>query len=297
MIRAASVEANIDLRPFLRLMREYGLRFQVSEESGRQVVWTATEVEAARIANLMEAWRSGQISPAVSPPPPAGRGALVNGMGRQVLDTGIRVTWMAPITISLIAACLVVALITQMGTRLDAVGGLFFPRFNISDSSQVLALLGQINDPIVALRTLTPIFLHFGALHLVFNMLWMWVLGRAIELVLRPGFYLALIVVTAFCGNAAQYLWSLQVNFGGMSGVLYGLIGFIWVWQTLRPASRLQLPPAMIAVFLGALVLMEVLASGFIATAAHVGGLVSGMAAGGLFAVYNGAERRKTRRW
>ncbi len=293
MIRAASAEGNIDLRPFLRLLREYGLRFQVSEESGRQVVWTATEAEAARIANLMEAWRSGQIAPAVTPPPSSGQGGLTGGMARQVLDTGIRVTWMAPITVTLIAICLFVALITQMGTRLDAVGGLFFPRLDISDSSQVLALLGQIDGPIVALRTLTPIFLHFGVLHLVFNMLWMWILGRAIESVLRPGFYLAVIVITAFCGNAAQYLWSMQVNFGGMSGVLYGLIGFIWVWQTLRPASRLQLPPAMIAVFLGALVLMEVLASGFIATAAHVGGLVSGMAAGGLFAVYNGAERRR----
>jgi GlpG protein len=84
----------------------------------------------------------------------------------------------------------------------------------------------------------------------------------------------------------AQYLWSGNGMFGGMSGVVYGLIGFIWMWQTLQPRSALRLPTAMIMVFLVALVLMGVLASSMIATAAHLGGLLSGMLVGVVFAIW-----------
>lgn len=276
MIRAVSVDASVDLRPFIQLMREQGLRCQVSEESGRQVVWTASDTEAERIAALLDAWQAGYVQPNATPS--AGGGAEPEVVKR-ALETGLHVVWRAPVTISTIALCLLVALISQLGTDLEPVRFLFFPAFEVSGFDQFLAMLGQIDGVGTALRTLTPALLHFGVLHLVFNLLWLWVLGRLIESVIPPAYYLFLILFTAFWGNVVQYLWSLQVNFGGMSGVVYGLIGFIWIWQTLRPHSPLGLPPAMIAVFLVALVLMEVVASGFIATAAHVGGLVSGMVA------------------
>ena len=67
--------------------------------------------------------------------------------------------------------------------------------------------------------------------------------------------------------------------------MVYGQLGFIWVWQSLLPNSQLRLPLGMIMLFLVALVLMEVLASGYIASAAHAGGLVSGMLAGALAAL------------
>jgi GlpG protein len=92
--------------------------------------------------------------------------------------------------------------------------------------------------------------------------------------------YLLLLCFLAFASNTVQYLWSLSVNFGGLSGVVYGLLGYIWMWQLVAPRAGLQLPPAMIGFLLLALVLMEVLASAWIATAAHAGGLLAGMVAG-----------------
>src|SRR5690606_22896322 len=149
---------------------------------------------------------------------------------------------------------------------------LFYPAFDLNGPFPLFALLGQIDSPRIALQTITPAFLHFGVLHLVFNTLWLWYLGSMIESLQSSWRYLGLILFAAFAGNTAQYLTSHSVNFGGMSGVVYGLIGYIWIWQTLRRRSRLRLPPSMIGFFLLALVLMEVFASAWIATAAHVGG-------------------------
>ena len=69
-------------------------------------------------------------------------------------------------------------------------------------------------------------------------------------------------------------------NFGGMSGVVYGLLGYTWIIHSLMPRSYLLINTNMFIFFVLALVLMEVVASSWIATAAHVGGLVSGVAIG-----------------
>ena len=82
-----------------------------------------------------------------------------------------------------------------------------------------------------------------------------------------------------------ENLWEMSPNFGGLSGVVYGLLGYIWMWQTVIPSGRLRLPLAMIGFMLVALVLMEVFASSWIASAAHAGGLFAGMMAGLLTAL------------
>lgn len=268
MHRAVAVDAALDLRPFVRYLQSRSIPHHITEESGNLVVWARSEYEAGQIADLFAHWQADELDV------PAGTDAAAAVplfSGKSFLQNLLGAIWLAPVSMVLIAGCLLIALISNLGADPMAVRGLFFPD---------LRQTGLLDSPLVFVRTLTPALLHFGAVHLVFNLLWLWYFGRMIEPVIGWWRTLGLVLLTAFAGNMAQYLWSGNGMFGGMSGVVYGLIGFIWLWQTLQPQSALRLPTAMIMVFLVALVLMGVLAPGMIATAAHAGGLLSGMAAG-----------------
>ncbi|MEK0448913.1 MAG: Rhomboid protease GlpG [Verrucomicrobiota bacterium] len=77
-------------------------------------------------------------------------------------------------------------------------------------------------------RLITPIFIHSGILHLVFNMMWLRDLGGFVHN--RFGWlYLAVLVfISGALSNYAQLLWSGPL-FGGMSGVNYAIFGFLWM--------------------------------------------------------------------
>lgn len=148
-------------------------------------------------------------------------------------------------------------------------------------------------------RLLTPAFLHFGWLHIVFNGLWLWELGHRVELALGPRVVLGLFLLVAVLSNGAQYLFGGPAIFGGMSGVVYGLLGFSWVAGRMRPAWGFEPPRPIMLLMVGWLVvcllgIVEVLGFGAIANAAHVGGLVAGAALGALAALLVGASGGKS---
>lgn len=281
MFRALSVSEQQDLRPFIAVLRACRLSHHVTEESGSLVIWAADEAQAQLIVTAYGRWQQGLLDQ----PAPAAAAEPKLLPVKSLLQGFVGALWLAPVTVMLIIACLVVALVSDMGADVMAVRMLFFPAIDLGGRLPAAALIGGLDSAGDWLRTLTPALLHFGPIHLVFNMLWLWFFGRMMEPVLGFKAYLALMLLTAFAANIAQYLWSGTANFGGMSGVVYGQIGFVWMWQSLRPSSPLRLPLPMIMVFLVALVVMEILASSMIASAAHLGGLLSGMLIGLLMAM------------
>lgn len=76
-------------------------------------------------------------------------------------------------------------------------------------------------------RLVSPAILHLSFLHILFNMVWLWILGKPIEE--RIGFFrlLILTLLIAALTNTAQYLMSGPL-FLGFSGVVTGWAGFIW---------------------------------------------------------------------
>src|SRR2546423_12261902 len=100
-------------------------------------------------------------------------------------------------------------------------------------------------------RLITPIFIHAWPLpfHLLFNVYAMVILGSVIEA--RQGTWLlgALVVVVAALSNLAQYFVS-GPNFYGISGVVYGLLGYIWMKGKFDPASGYYLPPQTVTMML-----------------------------------------------
>lgn len=295
MIRAAAVDAGLDLRPLLGAMARSGIRFRVNEESGSQVIWVSSELEVAQTAQLLEEWQTLQAQGAFAQAGAAGGNGLSGyfPVGNYIGDL-LRATLLAPVTIVLIVAALIVAAVSQLGADLQPVEFMFYPTLNpgaVAGLPTLWSILGDMQGMQDFLRTLTPALLHFGAIHLVFNTLWLWHFGRMIEGTQSSVVYLLVVLFIAFVSNTTQYVWSLSANFGGLSGVVYGLLGYIWMWQTIIPYGRLRLPPAMIGFLLVALVLMEVFASAWIATAAHAGGLFAGMAAGIVIALLHRFKR------
>lgn len=79
-------------------------------------------------------------------------------------------------------------------------------------------------------RLFTPCLLHADLFHIFFNMLWLIVLGKQIEQRLSPGRYLLFILIIGVFSNIVQYLMS-GPNFIGFSGILCGMLAFIWIRQ------------------------------------------------------------------
>jgi GlpG protein len=134
-------------------------------------------------------------------------------------------------------------------------------------------------------RYVTPIFLHFNVLHILFNMSWLRTLGNAIEFLRGTPRFLALVLFIAIVSNVAQLLLN-GPAFGGMSGVDFGLIGFMWMRGKTQPQQGLALPQEQVVMSMLWMLLCIGGAFGPIANAAHVAGLVAGMLAGARTAIW-----------
>jgi GlpG protein len=131
-------------------------------------------------------------------------------------------------------------------------------------------------------RLFTPIFIHLSALHLLFNMMWLYQLGCMIEARRGIGLLAGLVAVSALLSNLAQYYMQRHhfVGFGGMSGVVYALLGYAWICGRYFPASSVALYPNTVITMLIWLVVCYTGMVGPIANTAHVVGLIVGMAWG-----------------
>ena len=138
-------------------------------------------------------------------------------------------------------------------------------------------------------RLFTPALLHGGWLHLIMNMWWLLDLGSMIEARESSRKLLALVVVTGILGNVAQWYF-VSPNFLGMSGVVYGLLGYVWMRSKFDPSSGLFLHQQTVLVMI-----IWFFACWFelipgVANHAHTGGLVAGMAWG--FIASTASKRR-----
>lgn len=151
-------------------------------------------------------------------------------------------------------------------------------------------------------RYITPIFIHYGFLHILFNLMWMKDLGPMIESKTNAFLYLFVVLIIALVSNMAEFVIGLDptdkvsvirgANFGGMSGVVFGLFGFIWLRGKFDAASGMYIPPRLL-VFLGIFQLICFLGIlGPIANWAHVFGFITGALIGMTISLITKARRR-----
>ena len=131
-------------------------------------------------------------------------------------------------------------------------------------------------------RLITPMFIHFSFTHLVFNCLWIYVLGSKIEQIDGHITFINLVIFSSIISNLAQHFFGESALFGGLSGVIYGLLGYCMIIEIDTKQERYDLPPALylfmlIWLILGFLGILNLFGFGNVANYAHLGGLISGI--------------------
>lgn len=143
-------------------------------------------------------------------------------------------------------------------------------------------------------RLWSPAVVHFSLPHALFNALGVWILGRSLEARAGTLPLLLLVLVSAAVSNLAQYLWSPETVFGGMSGVVYALVGAVLVLQRMVPAWH-DVPSGIVTLAVGWLLicatgLFTLIFGVGVANAAHLGGFVSGLLLTLLYCLFGGTR-------
>ncbi|ALT00096.1 rhomboid family intramembrane serine protease GlpG [Lacimicrobium alkaliphilum] len=193
-----------------------------------------------------------------------GAAVSMQGSGQKSLLSMLSQGLLSPLTSIVLILCLLVYFASILGWFVPLQQWLAFqPLSQLSDNQQWWRLLG-------------PAFMHFSVLHIVFNLLWWGMLGAQIEQRLGSINLLLIFLLTAVFSNFAQYMAS-GPNFGGLSGVVYGVMGFVWWCGVLRPGWGLSLSKPLVGFILVWLIL------GYtdmlwvkMANTAHTVGLITG---------------------
>jgi len=228
------------------------------------------------------------------------------------------ITKVAPFTVALIAISVIVCVfLTNLGKNADGAAFRALAFCSISSDEAVEIVQRPTSTPVEIRaegisydnrmrlaslakgelwRSITPIFIHFGLWHLLFNMYWLAFFGKQIEYRYNSMWLAILVVVIAVLSNVAQSTvpaawggsgvanlgthWTMLL--GGMSGVIYGLFGYVWMKMTFDPKSGMHISMISVAILL--IWLVACMAPNFlvsnVANWAHGIGLLTGVVIG-----------------
>ncbi|MBH3385955.1 MULTISPECIES: rhomboid family intramembrane serine protease [Pseudomonas] len=277
IIEVMRLPLSVDLSGFIHMLQRLQVPHRVSEEGDVQVLW-APDTLAEDVRELYQRYPQGNAElPAAPEPVAAGMSAKVPSLAEQA--RACKVT-----TLTLLA-CFIVAGLTSLGDNFTTISWFTFLDFRVQGDYLYFTPLAETLDQGQWWRLVSPMLLHFGVLHLAMNSLWYWELGKRIELRQGPWMLLGLTLLYSLVSNLAQHYTSGPSLFGGLSGVLYGLLGHVWLFQWLAPNRYFNLPKGVLVMMLIWLVVcltgvVGSLGLGQIANAAHVGGLLIGCLTG-----------------
>jgi membrane associated rhomboid family serine protease len=201
----------------------------------------------------------------------------VTGVGSRRVNT---------VTITLIAINLVVyAAELAAGGGINGTGNWIFNHgasviSGVYQNGQLFAVPDFVSDPRLVgfahgewWRIFTPMFLHYGPIHLALNMYSLFYAGSILEAVVGRWRFLALYLVSGVAGSAGAFLWSPDSIGVGASGAIFGVLGALF---TLERRGNIATGGQIAMLIVVNLVFTFALAS-FISVGAHVGGLIIGV--------------------
>jgi len=188
----------------------------------------------------------------------------------------------APLLFVLIGLSVLATILTNWGQNNTAneLSFVSFPTWQreSAQSSHVEAAFANIAQGQLW-RLITPIFIHLQVLHLVFNLYCLYYFGGQIESRKGTWFLGLQVLLLAVISNIAQAVISTPFGFG-MSGVVYGLFGYVWMKSRFDPASGLSVSQLNVLILVGWFFLCMTGIVGNIANTAHGAGLATGVVLG-----------------
>ncbi|XKG35915.1 rhomboid family intramembrane serine protease [Marinobacter sp.] len=273
MYRVKQMDTDLDLSGFSVWLNQQGVRHRISEEDGQKVLWLEDPKHTEPVLHALDQYlEKPEVRDAVSKVNRSG----AQGGGRWQPSAG-----QAPIVLASIIIAAVVAWATSLGqSQLTTLLMLVDPQqYAWNSLAERLAAFSSTLADGELWRVLTPAFLHFSWPHLIFNSVMLWFLGSQVECLDGKPRLVALFLVTSLVSNGLQFAVSGPL-FGGLSGVVYGLLGYCWLSQ--QRQARFQFPPALILFAVGWMVigftpLPVWLGIGPMANEAHLGGFLAGL--------------------
>lgn len=251
------------------------------EIRGPREVWVLDDDDLAGAGRVL-----AEFQPGVAAPEAARAAAEIRAQrerrqaraGRRMIVAADRwgddpVAGIGPVTLFLVVGSVLVALYSGFGDPAT----MTIQNLSVEpwDSQQ---FLGRVRAGEVW-RLVTPMLIHFGAVHLLFNMMWTWQLGRRIEHNHGSLALIGLVLLSEIPGGIGQYLVS-GPSYGGMSGVVYGLFGFVWMQARYARGRGYHLDDRSTVLMMAWFVVCATGMFGPVANVAHAGGLVAGLLAG-----------------
>lgn len=236
-----------------------GIGNEIEQDKEGWAVWIHSEDEWRRAKEILSSFLANPADPHFSDQAGKGRqlrqqataeveGGEAQIQDRQAVLRPARPYSIGPLTMVIVALCIVIAVLTWSGHTERIYRELLMTKITVVDGnlSNPAADLSEIRNG-EFWRLLTPAFVHTNVLHLLFNMLWLLDLGSMIESRLGSGRLGLKIILFGVLSNLAQFFWMESGAFCGLSGVNYGLFGYMWVRGRLDPRSGLYLHPLTVA--------------------------------------------------
>ncbi|WP_166264511.1 rhomboid family intramembrane serine protease [Marinobacter caseinilyticus] len=273
MYRVKQIETDVDLSVFSVWLKQQNVGHRITEEGGQQVLWLDNPDHAEAVLQALEQFLAE----------PELRAAVDATIQSPVHVAG---RWQpsprhAPVVLGVIIVAVIIAWATGLGqSQLSTLLMFVDPReYSWSSMDQRIAAFADTMVRGQFWRLVSPDFLHFSWPHIIFNSVMLWFLGSQIEWFDGKARLAVLFVVASLASNGLQYVVSGPL-FGGLSGVVYGVLGYCWLSQ--HRLARFQFPPALIVfavawMLIGFTPLPEWLGLGRMANEAHLGGFVAGL--------------------
>jgi membrane associated rhomboid family serine protease len=133
-------------------------------------------------------------------------------------------------------------------------------------------------------RALTSTFVHFGIIHIAFNMWCLWSLGSSLELFMGRKAYTVIYLLSGLMASLTSIAWNPWRVSAGASGAIFGVAGafvsYLYFKKAPMDPKQVRQKLKNLLIFIGYNLLYG--AAGNVDNSAHLGGLIAGLILGSL---------------